>query len=430
MKFKKMNLTLSQIMVLGALIIELQFFYIFPLPKIFWIGNNSDNKTYILIILYMALLLMLLKKSFKIKITKKNKFLAIYLIIQIILSILLMYRSMKIYNQSAFDLLMAADYLMMPVTACVFIKAMKDKVGFEKMMSIVFSMLLFIQIIIFLQGVSYSLIGVIPFKGMSSTGLPRFRYGRIRAEWSSINFIGFTYSVSELWHHHKEITSKKKVYWMLGLSAINLIVFCQTRAILIASLLSCMAMLVLSSSRSKKKWMMMIVAVVCSVLLISGGALSNFISSFDINGDLGGSTSVRLHEIEYYWMAFKNNPIFGLGLVRPIRPDLKLVYGGLAGGTPTDVGLLGLAAETGLIGILLFVILLLRFFYIIKKIWKKSTYSLFLVGIISYIVATLPSLIVTNITRIVALPLCIAIFESVYYNVKLMEKAKELNEVK
>ena len=61
------------------------------------------------------------------------------------------------------------------------------------------------------------------------------------------------------------------------------------------------------------------------VLLFGFGLYGRIVNSFSVDGEYGGSTSVRMHEMDYYTKQIKRNPVFGMGLVRPKRNDLKLV---------------------------------------------------------------------------------------------------------
>ena len=93
------------------------------------------------------------------------------------------------------------------------------------------------------------------------------------------------------------------------------------------------------------------------------------------------------------------------------------------GGTPTDVGLVGLMAETGLLGTGCFAILFFRGIYIILKT-RKDENNVYLIGLLAYIIATMPSNIITNISYITGMAICVAIFEGVYYRYKYIENDK------
>jgi|GEM_PF-5873865 len=416
-RIKVYRQTIIKLIVLITIIIEVNFFYLLPLPPIFWLGNNDNNKIYIIGMTYIAIILIAIFNSRKIVINKYNLFMTVYLSIQVITSIVLVVHSKNLYSQSLFDMLMCADYLMVPIMVIPYMYLIKKEESFKKFLHIIFMIIFIVQIVIFLQGFIYLFTGSIVFKGMSETGIPRIRGNNIRSTWSAFNFIGIAYAFNCLINNKYYLTSKKKARSMMIITFINLLLFCNTRLLIVATLFMLFIMYVFNKSIALRYKIMLLVTGF--FILIFGGVLESFIMSFDINGMYAGSTSVRIHEVEYYWNQFLSNPLFGMGLVRPIRSDLKLVYGGIIGGTPTDVGILGLAAEVGIIGITMFGILLIRGIYIIRKLDKYNNNRLLLIGLLMYILATLPTLIITNISRIVALPLCMAIFESVYYNSKI-----------
>lgn len=411
----KLKLTVLQKLIVLSILIEICFFYIFPLPSFFWYGNNGDNKSYILMILYLALAYLLVKSEFKVKISSAYKFISMYLIIQISIALVLVIRSKNLYSQSWFDMAMCADYLMFPIAAIVFLAAMKEEMDYQKMLYVIFWCIFVCQIVIFIQGMVYWVASVIIFRGMSSTGIPRIRGGMIRATWSTLTFIAYNYAFWVILEKKDQIVARKHALLMFIISTINLLLFCGTRANIFAQLFGVAVMYIFSKKIkiSKKVFLVAFVAI----LLYGFGLNDKIMESFSLEGEYGGSTSVRLQELNYYIRQIRNDPLFGMGLIRPVRSDLILAYRGASRGTPNDVGLIGLLAETGLLGTGCFAILFFRGIYIIYKL-KEDGNRIFLIGLIAYIIATFPTLIITNAARVYALPVCIAIFEGVYYRYK------------
>lgn len=420
-RIRKLNLNFLQKLIAFAMLIEVCLFYIFPLPKIFWFGNNGDNKSYILMVLYFAMFFMFVANGLKIRKDKLYDFITPYLVLQVLVAIVLVLRSKSVYSQSWFDMLMCADYLMVPITSIAFMAAMKKEEDYQKMLYLIFIFVFICQVVILIQGIIYNTTSIIIFKGMSSSGVPRMRNGSIRATWTILNFIGLDYAMFTFLNKGKQLATKKQASILLIISIINLVFFCGTRAIVIATFLSFLAMYVFGR---KIKLMRKIMIVFLAVVLLFGfGLYGRIVKSFSVDGEYGGSTSVRMHEMDYYTKQIKRNPVFGMGLVRPKRNDLKLIYGGPLGGTPTDVGLVGLVAETGLLGTGCFAILFFRGIYIILKT-RKDENNVYLIGLLAYIIATMPSIIITNISYITGMAICVAIFEGVYYRYKYIENDK------
>jgi hypothetical protein len=336
--------------------------------------------------------------------------------VELVVSAYLIWRSKTLYNQTWFDMTMCADYLFVPITAIPFMIAMKDERNYDYILKWLFWFIFIVQIVIFIQGVVQLGTGHILFKGMSETGNLKVRNNRVRVRWASFNFIALAYNFQKILNKDFKEIKKDHCVFLLIISSINLILFCQTRMLIIAVIMMYFFMYV--NVKKLKKWQIVCLIAAIAAVAFSSGAIAKILNSFSIDGANGGSTSVRLIEVEYYFNSFIDHPITGLGLFRcdSSRPRLYMLYSGTTNGigTPTDVGLLGLAFETGLLGVGVFSILLFRGIYIIKKC-KNSRYRLLLIGIIAYVVCTLPTLIITNIGRIDTIPLCIAVFESVYY---------------
>ena len=66
-RIRKLNLNFLQKLIAFAMLIEVCLFYVFPLPKIFWFGNNGDNKSYILMVLYFAMFFIFVANGLKIR---------------------------------------------------------------------------------------------------------------------------------------------------------------------------------------------------------------------------------------------------------------------------------------------------------------------------------------------------------------------------
>lgn len=414
--------TILQKILLLVFLIELNFFYVFPLPEIFWKGNNGDNKSYIMLILYAVIFVVAIISRNVVVNNEYYLFVVKFLAIQIALSFLLVLRSKNLFNQSWFDMAMCGDYLMMPICTMPFMMAMKEDMDFKKMMHILFCMIVIAQVVIFIQGIYYDATNTMLFKGMSATGSARVRLGNLRATWSTLNFIAIVYSFWIIIEQPDVITGYMQALIMFSLSVINIVFFCNTRSVMIASFITFIVMFLMSETVSRFKKTILILLLF--VAIVGFGLIRFIISSFDINGALGGSTSVRLREIEYYWGCFVKNPLTGLGLIRPKNTLTYLLYGGPYSGTPTDVGILGLASETGLIGVGVYSILYFRSVFIINKM-RSSEYRTLLIGLLIYITATLPTLIITNIGLSLGLVVVIAIFEGVYYRFKTGDDVEE-----
>ena len=119
--------------------------------------------------------------------------------------------------------------------------------------------------------------------------------------------------------------------------------------------------------------------------------------------------------------------MYGNGFIRDSRIDLVNVLHGPYGlYSYSDIGFLGLLGETGVLGGSLYIILLLYLSRKTIKILKnKKSYSGYstgvVVGILSFLIFTSPTLIVTNPENIIDIPLALSIVYGIseYYFQKI-----------
>ena len=154
-RIRKLNLNFLQKLIAFAMLIEVCLFYVFPLPKIFWLGNNGDNKSYILMVLYFAMFFMFVANGLKIRKDKLYSFITPYLVLQVLVAIVLVLRSKSVYSQSWFDMLMCADYLMFPITSIAFMAAMKKEEDYQKMLYLIFIFVFICQNVILILGIVF-----------------------------------------------------------------------------------------------------------------------------------------------------------------------------------------------------------------------------------------------------------------------------------
>ncbi|HHV65849.1 MAG TPA: hypothetical protein GXX46_12395 [Peptococcaceae bacterium] len=422
---KKLHLSFLQKALLFTMLIEAQFFYIFPLPKFFWLGNNPNNKSYIILILYFVIIMLLIANKFKIRLTKYFSFVRPYLIIQVLIAVILIIRSKLLYDQSWFDMTQCADYLFMPLTAIAFLIAFKNEIDYRKMMYVLFWVILICQIVIFVQGIVIRTTGVTFCFGMRETGEIAIRAGMVRSARNCLNFIGIGYSINCLINRinrNESYISKRLNILMFALSIFNLLFFNGYRTIILSTFAMMLVIVIFSKKFAIPKKTLVLIFVM--LLLFGFGVYDSIIDFFSLDGKLAGSTLVRIGAAIFFWNRFIENPIFGFGMVRPYTDETWQLFGGDRIYAVTDAGIIGLLSEVGLLGFFTYFVLFGRGLYIVTKL-KDNRERSFLIGILVYILASSPALIITNISRCFAIPVCMAIFESVYYR----HKAKQNEEI-
>ena len=146
------------------------------------------------------------------------------------------------------------------------------------------------------------------------------------------------------------------------------------------------------------------VAIVVVVFLKFTSLGQSYMTSLTLE-DTG---SFRLLEMDYYWNSLKQNPIFGMGFIRQmgfVDQATHLVTGPNYHFSRTDVGLVGLASTFGLVGLIWYVLLLLK---MRRMIWKKRT------GMVNELEMLVRSIFVWNLiyipTMILFGPFSISVF--------------------
>lgn len=232
--------------------------------------------------------------------------------------------------------------------------------------------------------------------------------------------IGTVGNLMILYNFHIIIQKHRKALINIILFAMG--IYCafmiqQTRMYNIAIIIS-LAMIYISAGKitSKRITRICFIAVVL-VFFLNSQIAQSFFDSFSVTGDSGNNTLVRLKSINYYMSIFYKSPIFGFGLT-----SNEKVYSGGGLYDLTDVGFIGLLAQSGLFSIILFIIPVIRLIYILKESNKAKNrvvnYPL-MVGLCVFVITTAGSLIITNQDRAMIIPIIMALFEYEYGKYKM-----------
>lgn len=217
------------------------------------------------------------------------------------------------------------------------------------------------------------------------------------------------------------IENKVKNLIITGIGLFCLIYIQQTRMYSLTVLLCLLVIVILDKGNNELKLLKKLVMVGCVVLFITQtDIVSNFIGSFSEKGDYGGSTIARTYTIEYYWSYFIKNPLCGMGFANgEYYPDI--VYGIKRIAALSDVGIIGQAVRLGIFVVPIYIVLIIRYAYILKKIkrYGKRQDYIFYFAFFLYILLSSGTLIMLDSVRIMLYPLSVAFFEFINYKMKL-----------
>lgn len=245
------------------------------------------------------------------------------------------------------------------------------------------------------------------------------RNSNIRVTQGTFGTIMFLYNASILFFGEK----KKKLFnlLMVGLSLYHVVFIQQTRVMIIVSAI-CLAFIILFYGKNIRQQIFRALSVlIAGVVLATSPVVAEFLSTFTSTSiEYEGSSIAREYATTYFWKVFLENPL--VGYAWPADTAYKhIAHGALGTAYTSDVGFLGLMAETGLFSIVFFIVPLCRMIYILRKTRgaQLDGMRMFLMVIVVYLLATSVTVIITDGARCIALPVLMALFE--YYYSALLE---------
>ncbi len=229
---------------------------------------------------------------------------------------------------------------------------------------------------------------------------------------------------------YKFLKGYKQVVTLSVISIILISLFYveMTRANQLAILVTLFIMWLFYKERSKKNILKYMVAFCLVLILYFGGFFDSVLNMLSVDTSVNSramSTVARLNAIEYFSEFTKKNPLIGMGWIRPYTDRLTKIWSGPDNAYFfDDLGFLGQFFRQGILGVLVYIIMLIRMIYIIHQLRYEYNYKILLIGIFTYICATMPSLNCFDGSRILAVPFYIAIFEYIYkkYTYNLVEQ--------
>lgn len=211
--------------------------------------------------------------------------------------------------------------------------------------------------------------------------------------------------------------------FMVVLSLYHVVFVQQTRVMIIISA-ACLAFIVLFYGKNVRQQIFRAATIlVAGIVLGTSSAVSEFIATFTSTSlEYSGSSIAREYAVSYFMGVFAKNPLMGYGW--PSDAGYSQVAHGLLGTAYTsDVGFIGLLAETGLFSLVFFVIPIVRMVYVLYKTKEMplDAMRMFLMVLIIYLLATSATVIITDGSRCLAFPVIMALYEY-YYAMYLEEK--------
>lgn len=190
---------------------------------------------------------------------------------------------------------------------------------------------------------------------------------RINPPWVSLIFIPVAFYLMK----KCEKVSQKIIYVACIASALlYTILIHQARSVLIYESAVLICLLVFERVSARKKLTRYLIIIFGLAFLLNSSFIQELFSSFSVNNsETGGSTLARFNAISYFALQYGNNPVFGIGFLPSEKQYVPL------GGHVSDIGILGSFFLLGIPLAIVFMLIILRGFYIsyrIKYIDKES----------------------------------------------------------
>lgn len=251
------------------------------------------------------------------------------------------------------------------------------------------------------------------------------RNSNIRVTQGTFGTIMFLYNASIMFFGKK----KNKLFniFMVVLGLYHVVLVQQTRVMIIISI-ACLAFIVLFYGKNVKQQIFRAVSVlITGIILGTSSVVSEFIATFtSTSSEYSGSTVARKYAINYFMGIFAENPVMGYGWPSDAGYS-HIAHGALGTAYTSDVGFIGLLAETGLFSLVFFVIPIIRMIYVLFKTKEMplDATRIFLMVLVVYLLTTSATVIITDGARCLALPVLMALYEH-YYASYLEEKNENI----
>lgn len=414
----KITIKVKNIIFYGiALIVltDLCFFYLFDIPNVLtsFIGKEQKN---MLVILTVVLFLLCVQKNGYGGERYSSKFIKYYIACAVCAVFVLGTYSALIYTrQDMFAGFRLSAYLLVILLAYPLFWIFNKYNGYTRILNIINYIYFIWYVVAIIQAILYAKNGTVICNYMFSRNYYGLRYDKLRI---SLNVLG---NFLILYNFHSVIQCEKKIRKKIfNIIQIILGIYClfniqMTRIYQISILISMIVILIFNERKLGKRLLLLLIVGIGAGAIETTGVMATFFSSFDLNGDLGGSTLERFNAYHYYFEKILSNPIMGFGFPHPdyyatVEHGVRNAY------YISDTGIVGSAAQLGIFVIPLYIGLLIRMIYICYKINKAGKYEVnsLLLGILTFMLICIATLSILMPATIIFVPFVLAIFEYSY----------------
>ncbi|MCR5721534.1 MAG: O-antigen ligase family protein [Lachnospiraceae bacterium] len=339
---------------------------------------------------------------------KEESYLSMYMVIVTISVAVISLYSIKKYDENIIDVYVCSvPFLLFFMTPLLVYLMRKDPKSMRKVLKMLVVIGVSTSVMILIQGLCFDF--GIPYVLPGSFRIG-YRNGRIRVGVTNIGRFGTIFMLYKF-----VVGGKKRLLYGLfaALGVFVLIYYGQTRMDMISLAACAVAMLFFAGS---KKPIYRVLLIVAFIVFLFYDYADVILESFSEKGDKGASTIARLGAIDYFYSVFKEDPLMGMGFIRPRNAYLRRIWTGPRGVFYfSDLGALGHLMQYGIIGVALYILPLARMIYItIQLLRQRRSESVWAIGVIAYILVSQVSLNYTEYQRGPGSVAYWAVMESLY----------------
>ena len=396
------NKSTAGIAVIVLIIVCLRFFSIVELP---FPSAILSELSWIL-----AFLIYIYTFKGRCRIQSKYPFIGKYFAYIVIVEFILCIYSMIKYNETVYDMLLCVGaFFLLSITYAILISFEKD--GMQFLMDAVFWLMFVNTCLTIVHALVYNFIGIRLFGFIEIAS----KNTNIRISLGALMGVYFVYVFYNILQKRKQVLMT--IALLIGLFAMFYVEM--TRAKEVAVVCTLLIMWAFKRQDSKKDIVKYLIIIVAVIVFLYSGLFDAILNTFSINPSVNEqyqSTAARYNAMEYFSTFTNNNPLFGMGWVRPHTDELMKIFSGPTGTSFfDDLGFLGQYYRQGLLGASFYLALIIRMIYITFKIKKNRNEKVFCAGLASYVLLTTISLNCFDGLRMLAVPFYIACTEYIYY---------------
>lgn len=406
------------------LIVEMHYFGLFTLPQglEFIVYTNKSKWIGAVAVIVAFLCLKNHKSTLKPYMGFLRKYLTVVTISIILISLytIIVYPLNPLITTYGFASYYLYAFLAVPILYIYIVEG-----GYESFFDILNAITVVKYVITIVNGVAFIKNGTLLFTYSSldlSGGL--IRDGKVRLSSGALGFLMMIYNFYVVYSQKNTCTARKNKSFAFLIIGLLSIYFTGNSRLMLLTLLMSVGILVMLGDGSKRKKIIAVAAIIVGIdVLLSSGAVSNFLNSFSSSGTLGGSSIARAGAYQYYLSRFIKNPLFANGFVGDenyyniVHGDSGIYYQTvLVRYYYDDVGIAGQLALLGIFIIGIYIWPILRIAKLALRMCKNARFydGKFVMAVLCYLVCTTPTLIILDAGRVIAFPIIIATGEYIY----------------